>query len=473
MTTTDTHTQARTAAVPRFATRRRPERRTLGGRVAKFADLLGTPLMPWQRDLVDVALELDEQTGRLAYREVVVTVPRQQGKTTLVLSVEADVCVNRAPATVIYTAQTGADARKKLLEEHVPMLLQSQLGVLIDKIDRAKGEEAVRFFNGSQVRLNAGSESSGHGAVVDAGFIDEAFKDVDNRREGAILPAMVTRPHGQMWVVSTQGTGASAYLNRKCEMGRAAAAADSGTGVCYVEYSAGQDDDPADPATWWGCMPALGHTIDEAVVRHAFQTMELPEFKRAFLNVQDSSATDRPIPEVLWVRVADESASPSDGIVLAVEASIDGSAASLVVADRYGAVEVVDNRPGVDWVPGRVFEVWKRHRCRVVIDSRGPAKQFLQPLRLAGVPVEELSTGQVAEAAIVFLSRVADRSLRVRPSAVLDLAVEAGRRRWSGEQWFWARKDAGSDVSPLVAASLAVFMAADVVDDSPSELVIL
>jgi hypothetical protein len=40
----------------------------------------GTPLMPWQRYVADVALEIDPETGLLAYRGVDVTVPRQSGR---------------------------------------------------------------------------------------------------------------------------------------------------------------------------------------------------------------------------------------------------------------------------------------------------------------------------------------------------------------------------------------------------------
>src|SRR6266508_5204234 len=66
---------------PLYATPRDPTRKTLGGAVAKVAKALGTPLMPWQRLVADVAMEVDPRTGRLVYGEVVVTTPRQQGKT--------------------------------------------------------------------------------------------------------------------------------------------------------------------------------------------------------------------------------------------------------------------------------------------------------------------------------------------------------------------------------------------------------
>ena len=49
--------------------------------------------MPWQRHVADIAYELDEETGRLAYREVRLTVPRQSGKTTLMLAAMMATCL--------------------------------------------------------------------------------------------------------------------------------------------------------------------------------------------------------------------------------------------------------------------------------------------------------------------------------------------------------------------------------------------
>jgi len=76
---------------PRWATRR-TERPSLGPRAARWAAVLGQPVMDWQRDVLDVALELDPDTGLPAYRQVGVTVPRRSGKTTLLLALTIDRC---------------------------------------------------------------------------------------------------------------------------------------------------------------------------------------------------------------------------------------------------------------------------------------------------------------------------------------------------------------------------------------------
>src|SRR5690606_39389707 len=70
---------------PRFATRRNPELRTRGGKVAVIAAEMGRALMPHQQYIADVATELNPEGSRLRYRYqlVVISLPRQTGKTTL------------------------------------------------------------------------------------------------------------------------------------------------------------------------------------------------------------------------------------------------------------------------------------------------------------------------------------------------------------------------------------------------------
>src|SRR5262245_55344483 len=93
MTMPATSTMPSRICSPKFATRRRPERPTFGPRLAKIAAQLGQPFMPWQRLAADVGGEYDPATGVPYYREVIITIPRQSGKTTLFLSWQIDRCL--------------------------------------------------------------------------------------------------------------------------------------------------------------------------------------------------------------------------------------------------------------------------------------------------------------------------------------------------------------------------------------------
>src|SRR5580765_7927527 len=219
-----------TLAVPRWETRRRPERRTLGPRMARIAAELGQPFMPWQHLVANVGGEIVESfvDGQAvmvpAYREVWLSVPRQNGKTTLVLCWALDRALYWGGLqNIIFSSQTANDGRRTILEEWVPRLERSPFWPLIGarRVRRAAGSEGVRFSNGSRVDVLANSKSSGHGRTLPFGVIDEAWDDVDNRRVGAIGPAQITVPDAQILGCSTMGTDESTFLNNLVDMGRA------------------------------------------------------------------------------------------------------------------------------------------------------------------------------------------------------------------------------------------------------------
>lgn len=429
--------------------------------MAAVAEALGQPLMPWQRFVADVGTELLAD-GRPAYREIIVTIPRQSGKTTLTLAFEMQRALAwQSAQRIAYTAQTGSDARKKLLDDQVPIIMASTLRHAVDRVHRAQGNEAVIFKGGSRIDVLASSDSAGHGKTIDLGVIDEAFADIDDRREQAILPAMATRRAAQMIVVSTAGTDASAYLRRKVDAGRSAVDRGENTGIAYFEWSSDfESADPDDPRTWWSCMPALGHTITEDVVRHARQTMSDGDFRRSMLN-QWTVAAERLIPATVWESVCRHDAEPNGRLFFAVDVNPERSAAAIVVAGDADkpTVEVIEHRPGVSWAVDRVVEIaGRRQGSTVTVDARGPAASLVPQLEQAGVRVVGLSPGEVAAACAAFFDDLADSKIQIRRHLGLDAAAAAATRQVSGDSWRFARRD-GSDITPLMAAVLASWSA--------------
>lgn len=438
-------------ATPLYQTPRSPNRPTRGVQVGKVSKALGQPLMEHQQLIADVAGEL-LPNGRPAFREVVVTIMRQQGKTTLLLAHAVERCTLRGkPQKVAYTAQTGSDARKKLLDDQVPILDNSPFAGQY-RVNRANDNVAVAWRNGSRIDVIASSASSGHGKIVDLAELDEAFDDTDDRRELALLPAMITRPDAQLMIVSAMGTDASLYLNRKVEVGRAAALEGRTSGIAYFEYAIPADADIDDPAVWWRYVPALGHTISEADLAHARLTMTDSEFRRAFGN-QRTSSDERVIPAVAWLAVCDREAVARTPVTYALEVSPDRDWAALAVAGG-GVVEPGDYRPGTGWVVPRLVELTRRTSSPVAVDMRSPAAALVVELKAQGVRVVEMSTAEVTQACGAFYDAVADAALTVRSSPELDAAVGMLARRTVGDAWCWGRRGHG-DVSLAVAVTLA------------------
>jgi hypothetical protein len=445
----------RSEAAPRWATPRRPDRATLGGRVDKLSKQLGTPFMPWQSLVSSVGLELNDE-GLPAYREIVVSVMRQSGKSVLVLALEVDRAILwDEPQRVAYTAQSGWDARRKVVEDHAPVLQSSPLKATVARVLRGVGNEGIIFKNGSRIDVMSSSVTSGHGRTLDLGVIDEAFSDEDDRREQAILPAMATRAAGQLLVVSTAGTDASTYLRRKVETGRAAAEANTGRGIAYFEWSIPTDADVDDPAVWWEFMPALGWTITEDVVAHARATMSDHEFRRGFGNQWTSADTARIIPAELWDLVQDPMAAPSDPLTFGVDVLPDRSAAAICAAGG-GTVELIDHRLGATWVVQRLVDLQSEWGGVVTLDGGGPAGALLEELERAGVKVLPMGGGEVVAACARFYDRVADGQLKVKTHPMLDEAVAGLAKRPVGDRFVWSRSTSAADVTPLMAATLAL-----------------
>jgi hypothetical protein len=97
------------------------------------------------------------------------------------------------------------------------------------------------------------------------------------------LAALDGQCPGQLYIVSTAGTEFSAYFRGKVDEGRARCETGLTGGSAYFGWSAPDDADPGDPATWAACMPALGITVSEATVAADFETMDLSEFRRSCL----------------------------------------------------------------------------------------------------------------------------------------------------------------------------------------------
>jgi hypothetical protein len=413
--------------------------------------------MPWQRYVADVGLEMLEGTSVPAYREIVVTIPRQNGKTTLTLAFEIQRALGwGGPQSIAYTAQTGKDAREKLLNDQAPLLVAktSSCRKGVSRVLRGVGNEAITFVTGSRIFILNSGEDSGHGKTIDLGVIDESFADEDDRREQSMLPAMLTRPAAQILNISTAGTERSVFLKRKVDAGRAAVANGETQGIAYFEWSADEEADPDDPATWRSCMPALGWTISEDVVRHLRQTMTEGEFRRSALN-QWTISEERVIPASLWNGVCADDVAPEGRMVIGLDVNPERSAAAIAIADEKGRVELVDHRQGIGWVIDRVVELSKKFEIPVALDSYGPAGSLVAELESQFVKVHSHTAREMAHACGVFYDAVADSKIQIRRHAALDTAAAAARKRQMSDVWIWGRRDALQDVSPLIAATLA------------------
>lgn len=451
----------------------------MGGKAAKTMRSLGFEPMPWQRYVLDVALEVDPETGFFAHREVGLSVPRQQGKTQQVLAVMTHRIMAWTRQNVTYAAQTRGMARTRLEDEFIPTLDASKLSRRY-RTRMTNGNEAVIWkATRSKFGITSNTEKAGHGPPLDLGVIDEAFAHEDDRLEQAMSPAMATRDMGQLWWASAGGTEKSLFLNKKRLQGRELIQQLWETGrfprAAYFEWFAPDDLPRDDPATWRTCMPALGYTITEATIRADLDRMDDAEFDRAYLNrtKKQLPPPDLNVPTKEWPARVDVASRRGEQLAFAVDVTPDRSRSSIAVYsvrdDGLEHMELIDHRPGTNWVPRRLLTLRERwNPVAIGIDVVGaPAATLLKELEDVGIckPADAEhpdrgdlavpTAGEYSAACGQWTDSVRQGRARHIDQKELNTAVAGARSRPLVDSYAWKRTASSVDISPLVAVTLA------------------
>jgi hypothetical protein len=430
--------------------------------------------MPWQRHYSLLSGELVEtENGILipAYRESGFTVPRQSGKTTIKQAIaqqRANGDPWQGPQRVLYSAQNGRAASEKLTEDWFPDFERQKARLGVARMYRGVGKEGMTWNNCSRLSIMADDPASGHGKTLHLGLQDELFADTDERRDGAMVPAMNTVADAQIVKTSTAGTMDSATWNALVARGRAAAEAGQSDGLCWVEYSAPPGSDPDDPAVWAACMPALGFTITHEAVRHARATLSLSEFCRAYLNIPVGAADDFVLGAGVWERgrVSGTLVPPlrrADAPALAVHVSRERDYSWISAAvpfqheGTHGVLSWMHREgPGTHWLVDELKAVHADLRQPIRFLNTGPAASAASEAAAIGVPMVGVPSTQYAAACGGLFDAVTSPLVTLWHPANprLDHAAAHLLKRPSGQQFVWD-DHAPDDPAPLTAMTLA------------------
>lgn len=476
-----------TVATPALHATRQTGRPNHGRRIAMIAAAMGRPLLPWQRTVADVATETLAD-GSWAYPVVVLTVPRQAGKTTLIAPTAAERCLSKPGALTWYTAQTRQDARDNMVEA-IKLLKQSPLAPPRTKVRLSNGSEGVTFPGGASWRVFAPTPDALHGKANEQVTVDEAWSFDAVRGaalEQAIMPTFTTTG-GQLWILSTAGTADSGWLLSFVERGRAAVGAGRLEGTAFFEWAidpaardvveAGLTEGKTDPRApayraalelVLAAHPAYGHTLNLRALHGAAENMRPGEFLRAYGNAWTGVA-ERVIPAAA---VADTTATdwprPAVPVALAFDVALDRSGAAIVAAwrDRPDAplrFDVIDDRPGTSWVAPALLE-WQTKLAPAAVGhaGAGPGVDIADEAARLGVrfdPPAGLSTRDYGASCASFLAQLVDRrALHLGQAAFVSATIAAAKRDLPNDGGFaWSRRESAASIAPLVAATVAAW----------------
>jgi hypothetical protein len=439
----------------------------MGGAVARVAELLGQPLMPWQRYVADVAGEVDER-GRYVHPLVVVSVPRQSGKTTLMLAQGLQRALQGPGRKVWHTAQSGRHANEKQ-REFVELVQNSRLAEMVKGKPRmAAGSMALKLLNGSTLKPHPPLHDSLHGEQGDHNDIDEGWSFDEPHGAAlfqAIGPTHATRPGAQTFVWSTRGDAASSWFHRLIDRGY------EGAGVALFDWGIPYDGDPTDLDLIVRHHPAIGHTIEREFLEAERQAMPDPaEYARAYGNVPTGGRhTIIPAADYQAARIDDPDVKlppgqPAYGIAVSNGGEYGSLFSAVLDADGQPWVEMIERRPGRSWLFDRV-KALKDKGAGVAVLRNSAAAPIADALELDDdVNLLPASGIDYAAACQDFYDRITDGPRlfhRTAEGDPLDGAVDvAGRKNLPETGWVWSPKRSTGHIDALEAATLAAWAVA-------------
>ncbi|MCU4295481.1 hypothetical protein D3I60_00015 [Brevibacterium permense] len=440
--------------------------------ICAVARAMGRHLMPWQYKALEVATEyrLDSfGLRRYHYGTVLITVPRQSGKTDLTVPLQVHRALTRTdPAAVWYTAQTGQDARKRMME-FLERVEESLLQLLLSS-SRSNGAEGVKVRGkpGAHVTRFSPTFSALHGEHPHLVTMDEVWhftKELGDALIGAIEPSQITLgSRAQMWMVSTMGTVASEWMNDYVDHGRAGDNPD----LCYIEYSIPEGADPFDPKSWWLFHPALGNTIaEEDLAKRARSAQESAARRatwlRAYCNTlvaSDGTLVDLAVWDDLAIDV--EPPENTSEITLGIEVAPRNAAAAVSAAwtdARTGrpCVRIVHQAPGTSWLVPYVDDLAGQWGSPLAADSAGPSSRFVKALEDLGHDIRTLSMAEYGQATEALLDYAGADEVLIHDGSDELRAQMAGAevRRSNGVRRF--SRDGAVPTPALIGGAVALY----------------
>lgn len=420
---------------------------SLGYQVCDFAERIGWPLLPWQREVVTRGLELLPD-GSLRFRVVLVLVARQNGKSHLSRMLSLWRLFARGAELVLGAAQDVETAREhweKTLElaERVPALAAGVVAVR-----RANGQitlKVARKFGGGSYKITATNSTAGRGKTVDHLTFDEIRTQRDMAAWSSLRPTITAREEGQIWAISNAGDDQSVVLNQL----REAALTGRDESICLLEYSAPEECELDDIEGWRHANPAMGHIKSVERDLRSRMTTDPPAVFRTESLCQRVEQLDGAIDLRAWKDCADPAGSLAahrDRLVLAVDVAPDSAHVSAVIA-----AELPDGRVRVEmagaWtsvseaLSGLRDAVPRIAPVRAVWFPSGPAAAIGADLRglFSEDQIYALTGTEVAEACMALAAAVAGGRLLHPGDPMLDAHVGGAHKMRQGDAWRFMR----------------------------------
>src|SRR5664279_2552362 len=446
----------------------------LGSDAVELAALAGLQLDPWEAFVLEQSLA-EVRPNKWAAWEVGLLVPRQNGKGSILEARELAGLFLLGEQMIIHSAHqfdTSLEAFRRLvgLVMDTPDFRRE-----VARIVRGHGEEGIELKSGQRIRFRTRTKGGGRGFTGDCVILDEAM-DLPEATVAALMPTLAARSqqgNPQLWYTGSAVDQETQQNGHVLARVRRRGLTESDESLAFFEWSVDEDVYNADPEavakdinSHMQSNPGQGIRISSEHINRERLSMAPKTFAVERLGVgdwPDPDGINNVFDPALWPSLVDSGSGVASKVCFAVDVQMDRSSAAICMAgirpDGLFHGELVYATKGTDWVVPRLVELAAKWRpIAVVVDSVGPASGFIADLqRESRFPLVIAKTGDVGRASGAFFDLVTERRIRHIDQPLLNRSIQAARKRPLADSFAWARKDTVSDISPLVALTLALW----------------
>lgn len=433
--------------------------------VSALSSGLGIVLDEWQEAVFETAMG-ERSDGRWASRLVGISTPRQNGKSQLIVARALAGILLFGEKTIICSAHQ-TDTAREVFQRLLDVIEDNpSVSKRVESVMKALNREFIRFKGGQTIRIKARSVSGSRGFSADCLLLDEA-QILGRPAWSSIMPTMSARENPQAWLLGTpptpQDDGEVFGQIREQALDK------SGRRLAYLEWSADSNVDLDDEEAWRAANPAYGTRIQREAIEAERSSMSDEQFAMERLGMWSADSVAQVIDSTSWAQVKDPASMAVDRITLAIDVAPDRSVATVALAgqraDGLWHVEMDDQRKSVEWVSAWVQSRAEKNRLHAVVvdEMSGLVEKRKGRNYLVGTDVVvTLAAAEGRDMAIAcgkFFDGVMESSPKLRHTDQphLNVALSVARKRPLAGAWAWNRKDATSDITPIVSATLALW----------------
>lgn len=426
----------------------------------------GRRLDPWQELCLRIGCG-ETLLASWASFENGVVVQRQNGKGAVIEALMLASAFVWGNKVTVYSAHHGGTVQKTLRAFRELVKNTPDLARRCKPINDS--DDVIELLGGERIEFHIRTRAGARGLTGDLVIIDEAL-EVNPDQIATLVPILLSIPHAQLWYFSTVPQSADQHL---CAVRARVLAGDER--LAWAEWGVDKEDAVRrgydSPEILAEANPALGYRLTLERLADLRKILG-DKFATECLGIWPEAVAGAALDPAAWATMLDKESRRVGDVVVTMDCTPLQDHGTITLyglrADGLEHMQVVDYRPGIDWMPGRAAVIKAAlDPLAFGVDEKNGVHALLPELKEVGIAPpenpEEPQRGDLyvlrAQDATTAVARFIEGYRRgvyrhVGQDPLTD-AVKNAKARPVGDsgQIAWGRRLSDVDIGPLIGVT--------------------